>query len=126
MFQTSKFAQIASTELFQALYFIGHDGNGERRGEKCEAIVYTIKANGIFVYIPRYRSYSLSLSTYTIFVRYGIKGPVYLKNKSGLVATPDKDTTNGASQIIWKDGMIKYCLTFCISLFFVRHHHLHR
>ena len=120
MFQTSQFAQIASTELFQALYFIGHDGDREGRGENCEAIVYSIRANGIFVYIPRYSSHTLStyILTYILSVRYGIKGPVYLKNKNELVvATPDKDTTDGTSQIVWKDGRIKYCLTFCISPF---------
>ena len=106
MFQTSQFAQIASTELFQALYFIGRDDGKEGKGERCEAIVYSIRANGVFVYIPRYNSLSTYFLTYILSVRYGVKGPVYLKNKNELVATPDKDTNNGASQIIWKNGKI--------------------
>ena len=93
----------------------------EREGERIVKLLFIALELMAFLSIFQGTAHTLSLlifSTYILSVRYGIKGPVYLKNKNELVvATPDKDTTDGTSQIVWKDGRIKYCLTFCISPF---------
>ena len=49
--QSAQLAQIASTELFQSLYFSRH----ERVEERCvvEGVVYATLAKGVRVYVPR-------------------------------------------------------------------------
>lgn len=69
--RSAQLAQLASTTLFQALYFLGEN---EQRNES-EAIIFSIRANGVIAYLPRY----------------GIQGSVYLKDKSGLVLAPPDD-----------------------------------
>lgn len=65
--RSAQYAQRESQELFQCLYFRGR-GTDE---ENCivDAVIYQLRVNGVFVFVPRY----------------GTKGPVYLKNKDGLV-----------------------------------------
>nr|XP_054756295.1 DIS3-like exonuclease 1 [Lytechinus pictus] len=60
-------AQKDSQELFQALFF----KDREPSDEACivDAIIQNLRANGVLVFIPRY----------------GIKGAVYLRDKTGLV-----------------------------------------
>ncbi|KAF9551474.1 DIS3 mitotic control [Mortierella hygrophila] len=80
----SKLAQKDSTELFQTLYVLQKTRNPaavENGGDDPEAedlpftetgIVSEIRENGFFVFVPRF----------------GIKGPVYLKEKSGEISIP--------------------------------------
>ncbi|KAM6943023.1 DIS3-like exonuclease 1 [Xenentodon cancila] len=69
-------AQNLSTGLFQCLFFKDRDP----LTDPCcvaDAIIYAIRDNGVLVFIPEY----------------GVKGPVYIKNKEGQVvsAGPDGD-----------------------------------
>ncbi|XP_064620645.1 DIS3-like exonuclease 1 [Lineus longissimus] len=73
--RASQHAQKSSQELFQALFFKNRDPDDECL--KVEGVVYQIKANGMIVFIPRY----------------GMKGPVYLKDKSGQVVYLTRDGT---------------------------------
>ncbi|KAF9584372.1 DIS3 mitotic control [Lunasporangiospora selenospora] len=83
----SKFAQKDSTELFQTLFILqrtrrqsegtglgsaGKDGDEEEVPYVEAGIISEIRENGFFVFVPRL----------------GIKGPVYLKEKSGDVVVP--------------------------------------
>lgn len=80
----SKLAQKDSTELFQTLYVLQKTRNPaavENGGDDPEAedlpftetgIVSEIRENGFFVFVPRF----------------GIRGPVYLKEKSGDISIP--------------------------------------
>ncbi|KAF8938186.1 DIS3 mitotic control [Dissophora ornata] len=80
----SKLAQKDSTELFQTLYVLQKTRNPAASGEDnndAEAedvpfvetgIISEIRENGFFVFVPRF----------------GIKGPVYLKEKSGEISVP--------------------------------------
>ncbi|KAF9199356.1 DIS3 mitotic control [Haplosporangium sp. Z 27] len=79
----SKLAQKDSTELFQTLYILQKtknpaaiEGDGNTEVEDLPVIetgiVSEIRENGFFVFVPRF----------------GIKGPVYLKEKSGEVSVP--------------------------------------
>ncbi|KAG9067492.1 DIS3 mitotic control [Linnemannia hyalina] len=80
----SKLAQKDSTELFQTLYVLQKTRNPaavENGGDDPEAedlpftetgIVSEIRENGFFVFVPRF----------------GIRGPVYLKEKSGEISIP--------------------------------------
>ena len=47
--QTAKFAQMASTELYQCLYF------AQKRGDRClcDAVIYDVRAYGVMVMVPR-------------------------------------------------------------------------
>ncbi|KAL4227599.1 DIS3 mitotic control [Mactra antiquata] len=65
--RSSQYAQRESQELFQCLYFRGRG----TEDENCivDAVIFQLRDNGVFTFIPRY----------------GIKGPVYLRNKDGLV-----------------------------------------
>lgn len=49
--QSAQLAQIASTELFQALFFSSH----EKADERCvvEGVVYAIHTKGVRVQVPR-------------------------------------------------------------------------
>ncbi|KAG0197124.1 DIS3 mitotic control [Mortierella sp. GBA30] len=78
----SKLAQKDSTELFQTLYVLQKTRNptatehGNAEAEDLPfvetGIISEIRENGFFVFVPRF----------------GIKGPVYLKEKSGEIAVP--------------------------------------
>ncbi|KAF9906263.1 DIS3 mitotic control [Linnemannia zychae] len=80
----SKLAQKDSTELFQTLYVLqktrnpaavengGNDPDAEDLPFTETGIVSEIRENGFFVFVPRF----------------GIKGPVYLKEKSGEISIP--------------------------------------
>ncbi|XP_048763599.2 DIS3-like exonuclease 1 [Ostrea edulis] len=74
-------AQRDSQELFQYLYFKQKDAD-----DVCcvaDAIIFQLRANGLMVFVPRY----------------GIRGPVYLRNKDGQVIfvmnTGHSEWTNG-------------------------------
>ncbi|KAF9954379.1 DIS3 mitotic control [Modicella reniformis] len=77
----SKFAQKDSTELFQTLYVLQKTRNPAANGDDDSeeevpflepGIISEIRENGFFVFVPRF----------------GIRGPVYLKNNSGEVSIP--------------------------------------
>ncbi|KAG0210280.1 DIS3 mitotic control [Mortierella sp. NVP41] len=80
----SKLAQKDSTELFQTLYVLqktrnpaaiengGSDENAEDLPFMETGIISEIRENGFFVFVPRF----------------GIKGPVYLKEKTGEISIP--------------------------------------
>ncbi|KAG0363801.1 DIS3 mitotic control [Gamsiella multidivaricata] len=78
----SKLAQKDSTELFQTLYVLQKTQNPAASGDDDlepddipfveTGIISEIRENGFFVFVPRF----------------GIKGPVYLKEKSGKVTVP--------------------------------------
>ncbi|ESO87500.1 hypothetical protein LOTGIDRAFT_127673 [Lottia gigantea] len=76
-------AQRDSQELFQSLYF----KDKKPSDEQCivNAVIFQLRINGFLVYIPRY----------------GIKGPVYLRNKEGQVVYINKQ---GDSE--WLSGSI--------------------
>ncbi|KAG0269219.1 DIS3 mitotic control [Actinomortierella ambigua] len=123
----SKFAQKDSTELFQTLYVLqkttGHrnsgrggrgrltsgreDGrmevdsgeyapaeNGEEEEEEVEiplvetGLISEIRENGFFVFVPRF----------------GIKGPVYLRDKEGRVAIPASVMQNSSGHFAGEEG----------------------
>ncbi|KAI9485834.1 MAG: DIS3-like exonuclease 1-like protein [Benjaminiella poitrasii] len=65
----SKFAQRDSTELFQSLYVLQHTTNDASLIER--GVVSEIRSNGFYVFVP------------SIYIRLGLKGPVYLKDKNG-------------------------------------------
>ncbi|XP_027053645.1 DIS3-like exonuclease 1 isoform X2 [Pocillopora damicornis] len=62
-------AQKESVDLFQCLFFQDLSEDDERRN--CDAVIFSLRANGFLVLVPRY----------------GLKGPVYLKDKTGQVVT---------------------------------------
>ncbi|KAL5481237.1 hypothetical protein EMCRGX_G021367 [Ephydatia muelleri] len=68
---TAKFAQMASTELYQCLYF------AQKRGDRClcDAVIYDVRAYGVMVMVPRY----------------GLRGPLRLRGKTGQVVCPSSD-----------------------------------
>lgn len=68
----AQLAQLASVELFQGLYFAPNDDRKEER-HKIDAIVMALRSNGVLAFSPRY----------------GIRAPLYLRDKHGLVAQPD-------------------------------------
>ncbi|XP_076854118.1 DIS3-like exonuclease 1 [Brachyhypopomus gauderio] len=72
--RAAQHAQKQSVELFQYLYFRDKDPLTD---ERCvaDAIIYTIRANGVLVFIPQY----------------GLKGAVYLKNRDGQVLSVEDD-----------------------------------
>lgn len=78
-------AQKLSTVLFQCLYFKERDPQTD---PQCvaDAIVYSIRNNGLLVYIPEY----------------GVKGPVYLKNREGQVVAAGED---GSCE--WQSGSLR-------------------
>lgn len=77
-------AQQDSQELFQALFFRDKDPETD---ECCcvDAVIQGIRANGLLIFVPRY----------------GIKGAVYLQDKSGLVLSFDS-----SDQVEWIPGSI--------------------
>ncbi|XP_048471958.1 DIS3-like exonuclease 1 isoform X2 [Rhincodon typus] len=76
--------QKQSIELFQCMYFKDKDPSDER----CiaDGIIYSIRANGVLVFVPRY----------------SIKAPAFLKNKEGLVISAHPD-----GSCVWKPGFLK-------------------
>ncbi|TNM90591.1 hypothetical protein fugu_002880 [Takifugu bimaculatus] len=78
-------AQKLSTIVFQCLYFKERDPQTDPRCT-ADAIIYSIKNDGVLVFVPEY----------------GVKGPVYLKNREGQVVSVGPD---GACQ--WKSGSIQ-------------------
>jgi len=63
-------AQKESVDLFQSIFFQDLPEDDDRR--ICDAVIFSLRANGVLVFVPRY----------------GLKGPVYLKDKTGQVITP--------------------------------------
>lgn len=78
-------AQKLSTELFQCLFFKDKD---PKTDECCvaDAVIYAIRDNGVLVFIPQY----------------GVKGPVYLRNREGEVVTTGRD---GSCE--WQSGSVR-------------------
>nr|XP_046252817.1 DIS3-like exonuclease 1 isoform X2 [Scatophagus argus] len=78
-------AQKLSTALFQCLYFKERDPQTD---ERCvaDAVIYSMRNNGVLVFVPEY----------------GVKGPVYLKNREGLVVAAGQD---GSCE--WQSGSIR-------------------
>ncbi|XP_066512745.1 DIS3-like exonuclease 1 [Hoplias malabaricus] len=72
--RAAQHAQKQSIELFQCLYFRDKDPLTD---ERCvaDAIIYSIRANGILVFLPQY----------------GLKGAVYLKNRENKVVSVRDD-----------------------------------
>ncbi|XP_023188366.1 DIS3-like exonuclease 1 isoform X1 [Xiphophorus maculatus] len=77
-------AQNLSTGLFQCLFFKERDPETDPRCV-ADAIIYSIRDNGVLVFIPEY----------------GVKGPVYMRNKEGLVVTAGPDGT-----CEWQSGSV--------------------
>ncbi|XP_072235996.1 DIS3-like exonuclease 1 [Leuresthes tenuis] len=98
-------AQNLSTGLFQCLYFKERDPQTDPRCV-ADAVVYSIRDNGVLVFVPEY----------------GVKGPVYVKNKEGQVVSAAPD---GSCE--WQSGSVRRyadrittsssCGTSTISLF---------
>ncbi|XP_008291591.1 DIS3-like exonuclease 1 [Stegastes partitus] len=78
-------AQNLSTALFQCLYFKEKDPQTDPRCV-ADAVVYAIRDNGVLVFVPEY----------------GLKGPVYLRNREGQVAAPGPD--GGCD---WQSGSVR-------------------
>ncbi|XP_063781647.1 DIS3-like exonuclease 1 isoform X2 [Pseudophryne corroboree] len=66
--RAAQHCQKQSTELFQCMFFRDKDPESNERCI-CDAIIYSIRTNGVLLFIPRY----------------GIKGAAYLRNTEGLV-----------------------------------------
>lgn len=83
--RAAQYCQKQSTELFQCMFF--KDKNPEKDPQcTCDAIIYSIRTNGVLLFIPRY----------------GIKGAAYVKNTDGLVLT---FTDKGCS---WSSGSLQH------------------
>ncbi|TKS70505.1 DIS3-like exonuclease 1 [Collichthys lucidus] len=78
-------AQKSSTALFQCLYFKERDPQTD---PSCvaDAVIYSIRNNGILVFVPEY----------------GVKGPVYVKNRDGQVVAAGPD---GSCE--WQSGSVR-------------------
>ncbi|KAM4748024.1 DIS3-like exonuclease 1 [Rhinophrynus dorsalis] len=83
--RAAQHCQKQSTELFQCMFFKDKDPEYDPHCI-CDAIVYSIRANGVLLFIPRY----------------GIKGPAYLKNTEGEVLSCEED---GRCQ--WTSGSLQ-------------------
>ncbi|XP_013378724.1 DIS3-like exonuclease 1 [Lingula anatina] len=79
--RAAQYAERESQELFQALYF----KNRPEKDSYCiaDAVIFQLRANGVMVFVPKY----------------GMRGPVYLKNKEGLVAHVSSE-----GQLEWTSG----------------------
>ncbi|XP_071112514.1 DIS3-like exonuclease 1 [Haliotis cracherodii] len=71
--RASQNSQRDSQEIFQALFF--RDKSPNDASCIVDAVIFQIRANGVLAFLPRY----------------GIKGPVYLRNKDNLVANANAD-----------------------------------
>ncbi|XP_070825104.1 DIS3-like exonuclease 1 [Chaetodon trifascialis] len=78
-------AQKMSTLLFQCLYFKERDPQTDQRCV-ADAVIYSIRNNGVLVFVPEY----------------GVKGPVYLRNREGQVVSAGRD---GSCE--WQSGSIR-------------------
>ncbi|XP_074514253.1 DIS3-like exonuclease 1 [Sebastes fasciatus] len=78
-------AQKVSTELFQCLYFKESDPQSDQRCV-ADAVIYSIRDNGVLVFVPEY----------------GVKGPVYMKNREGQVVATGQD---GSCE--WQSGSVR-------------------
>ncbi|XP_068605162.1 DIS3-like exonuclease 1 [Brachionichthys hirsutus] len=78
-------AQKLSTTLFQCLYFKERDPQTDQRCV-ADAVIYSIRNNGVLVFVPEY----------------GVKGPVYLKNRDEQVVGAGQD---GSCE--WLSGSIQ-------------------
>ncbi|XP_067057370.1 DIS3-like exonuclease 1 [Acropora muricata] len=80
----AKDAQKESIDLFQSIFFQDLPLNDERR--ICDAVIFSLRANGVLVFVPRY----------------GLKGPVYLKDRTGQVVTPHVEEDS----VVFGPGML--------------------
>uniref|UniRef100_A0A3Q2Q5J1 DIS3-like exonuclease 1 n=1 Tax=Fundulus heteroclitus TaxID=8078 RepID=A0A3Q2Q5J1_FUNHE len=78
-------AQKLSVGLFQCLFFKERDPATDPRCV-ADGVIYAIRDNGVLVFIPEY----------------GVKGPVYMRNKEGQVATTGPDGT-----CEWQSGSVR-------------------
>ncbi|XP_051235542.1 DIS3-like exonuclease 1 [Dicentrarchus labrax] len=78
-------AQKLSTVLFQCLYFKERDPQTDPRCV-ADAVIYSIRDNGMLVFVPEY----------------GVKGPVYVKDREGLVVAVGQD---GSCE--WQSGSVR-------------------
>ncbi|CAB1422139.1 unnamed protein product [Pleuronectes platessa] len=83
--RAAKQAQKLSTELFQCLYFKERDPQTDQRCV-ADAVIYSIRDNGVLVFVSEY----------------GVKGPVYLKNREGQVVAAAPD---GSCE--WQSGSVR-------------------
>uniref|UniRef100_A0A8D3E4M7 DIS3-like exonuclease 1 n=1 Tax=Scophthalmus maximus TaxID=52904 RepID=A0A8D3E4M7_SCOMX len=83
--RAAKRAQKLSTELFQCLYFKERDPQTDRRCV-ADAVIYSIRDDGVLAFVPEY----------------GVKGPVHLKNREGLVVSVGPD---GGCE--WQSGSVR-------------------
>jgi DIS3-like exonuclease 1 len=67
--RNSKYAQAQSLEMFTGIYFC----NRPPQERVTEAVIVDLRNNGVIAYLPRY----------------GLKGPVYLKDADGVVSLPE-------------------------------------
>ncbi|XP_008308916.1 DIS3-like exonuclease 1 [Cynoglossus semilaevis] len=72
--RAAKRAQKLSTELFQCLFFKDRDPQSDPHC-MADGIIYSIRDDGVLVFVPEY----------------GIKAPVYLKNREGQVVMVQQD-----------------------------------
>uniref|UniRef100_A0A3P9LZ64 DIS3-like exonuclease 1 n=1 Tax=Oryzias latipes TaxID=8090 RepID=A0A3P9LZ64_ORYLA len=87
---TAQRAQSASIDLFQCLFFRDRDPQTDLRCV-ADAIIYAIRDNGVLVFVPEY----------------GIKGPVYLRNKEGQVVSAE---AGGSCK--WQGGQVRRCPSY--------------
>ncbi|KAK2567887.1 DIS3-like exonuclease 1 [Acropora cervicornis] len=80
----AKDAQKESIDLFQSIFFQDLPLNDERR--ICDAVIFSLRANGVLIFVPRY----------------GLKGPVYLKDRTGQVVTPHVEEDS----VVFGPGML--------------------
>ncbi|KAG7242762.1 hypothetical protein INR49_020137 [Caranx melampygus] len=83
--RAAKRAQKLSTELFQCLYFKERDPQTDQRCV-ADAIIYAIRDDGVLAFVPEY----------------GVKAPVYLKNREGQVVAAVQD---GSCE--WQSGSVR-------------------
>ncbi|KAM7015861.1 DIS3-like exonuclease 1 [Tautogolabrus adspersus] len=83
--RAAKQAQKLSTELFQCLFFKERDPQTDPHCV-ADAVIYAIRDNGVLVFVPEY----------------GVKAPVYLKNREGQVVSAGKD--GGCD---WQSGSVR-------------------
>ncbi|XP_029354236.1 DIS3-like exonuclease 1 [Echeneis naucrates] len=83
--RAAKRAQKLSTELFQCLYFKDRDA---QKDPCCvaNAIIYTVRDDGVLAFVPEY----------------GVKAPVYIKNREGQVLVAAQD---GSCE--WQSGSVR-------------------
>ncbi|XP_015252192.1 PREDICTED: DIS3-like exonuclease 1 [Cyprinodon variegatus] len=83
--RAAKQAQTQSVALFQYLFFKERDPQTDPRCV-ADSIIYAIRDNGVLVLVPEY----------------GVKGPVYMKTKTGEVVTAGPDGT-----CEWQSGTVQ-------------------